>query len=62
MATKNREGWSVDTLLSGNGATCLAIDPANSNSLFCGTQKQGILRSEDSGLTLMESELEGQSV
>jgi hypothetical protein len=61
-SSENRGDWSVETLLSGKKATCLAIDPQNKNTLFCGTQKQGIWRSDDSGHTWMASGLENQSV
>lgn len=61
-AQKNNGEWSVETLLSDKGVNCLTRDPDNPDIIFAGTQKQGIWRSDNSGLTWVTSGLNNQSV
>lgn len=59
-ATLDTDGeWSVETLLSDKGISCLATDPKNPEIIYAGTQKQGIWRSDDSGLTWKAGGLAG---
>ena len=62
-ATRAANGeWSVEFLLSGKGAGCLAADPRNPHIIYAGTKAQGVWRSDDGGLTWQRSGLEGQPV
>jgi hypothetical protein len=54
--------WSVDFLLEGNDVRCLATDPQYPNIVYAGTQGQGVLRSDDSGLTWRPCGMAGQIV
>jgi photosystem II stability/assembly factor-like uncharacterized protein len=53
--------WTVEHLLEDQGVLCLAADLANSQSLYAGT-KNGVLRSNDRGLTWQSSGMDGQIV
>jgi hypothetical protein len=62
-ASRNGDGdWKVLTLLSDKGVTCLADDPGNPGIIYAGTQKQGVWRSDDAGLTWKASGLDGQCI
>lgn len=54
--------WSVEYLLSGEGVSCLAADPQNSDIIYAGTRQQGVWRSVDCGLTWQVIGLQGQCV
>jgi hypothetical protein len=54
--------WLVETLLDGQGACCLAADPANKDVVYAGSNGNGIFRSEDKGRTWAPFGLEGQIV
>ena len=42
-------GWQVEPTLTGVAVTTIAADPTDSNTLFAGTQTDGIYRSTDGG-------------
>src|SRR5688572_12892498 len=54
--------WHVATLLDGFDVRCLARDPHNADTVYAGTQGDGVLRSIDRGLTWYSAGLEGQIV
>lgn len=54
--------WSVEFLLTGQGASCLAADPLNPNIIYAGTKEQGVWRSDDGGATWQPGGLVGKSV
>lgn len=54
--------WSVEYRLENKDVRCLAADPHNSNTIFAGTQGEGILRSDDMGATWQEIGLAGKIV
>lgn len=58
----DNDGWSVETLLSGMGITCLVSDPQKQDILYAGTQKQGVRYSFDGGLTWQAGGLDNQCV
>ncbi len=43
--------WTVELALSGTGAQCLAVDPANSDIVYAGLREGGVRRSVDGGGT-----------
>jgi hypothetical protein len=62
-ATRKTDGeWSVETLLPDKGVSCLAGDPENPKIMYAGTQKQGVWRSDDNGLTWNAFGLVGQHI
>ncbi|MBE7550081.1 MAG: hypothetical protein HS126_03260 [Anaerolineales bacterium] len=62
-ATYTAKGeWSVEFRLPGEGVCCLAAAPLNPNIIYAGTQRQGVWRSDDSGLTWQASGLNGHCV
>jgi photosystem II stability/assembly factor-like uncharacterized protein len=54
--------WSVTTLLSDQDVRCLAVDEHNPSVIFAGTQRQGVLRSDDGGHSWRNNGLAGQVV
>jgi hypothetical protein len=54
--------WSVEDLLEGTDVRCIASDPGNPMRVFAGTQGEGVLRSDDSGLTWQASGMDGEIV
>ena len=53
---------SVELSLEGSPALCLAIDPADPDTLYVGLGDDGVRKSEDGGRTWAESGLSGQQV
>ena len=43
--------WSVEFLIEDQDVRCLAADPSNPDVVYAGTQRQGVLRSDDGGRT-----------
>jgi hypothetical protein len=43
------EGWRVELSLSGRGAQCLAVDPADADIVYAGLREGGVRRSGDGG-------------
>lgn len=58
----DNDQWSVDFLLKGQDVRCLSADPQNPNTVYAGTQGQGVLRSDDAGLTWRPCGMAGQIV
>jgi photosystem II stability/assembly factor-like uncharacterized protein len=56
-AVRGDDGWSVDTVLAGADVRTLAVGP--DETVWAGTQGQGILRSLDRGMTWAPSGLDG---
>jgi hypothetical protein len=54
--------WSVEMLLADQDVRCLAADPLHPNFVYAGTQGQGVLRSEDGGITWRCAGLTGRIV
>ncbi len=62
-AARTTEGrWEVEFLLADLDVRCLAADPLNPQVLYAGTQGQGVLRSDDRGLTWRQAGMAGQIV
>lgn len=49
LARSKGQGWTVETLVAGIGAQCLAIDLLNPDHLYTGTFDNGLYRSHDGG-------------
>jgi photosystem II stability/assembly factor-like uncharacterized protein len=43
------EAWTVELSLSGSGAQCLAVDPADPDTVYAGLREGGVRRSVDGG-------------
>ncbi len=54
--------WRVDHLLTGRDVRCLASDPSAPGRAYVGTQGDGVLRSDDRGLTWQPAGLTGRIV
>jgi hypothetical protein len=50
-------GWTVELLLRGSGAQCLAIDPADPDTLYAGLRDGGVRRSDDAGRSWVDCAL-----
>jgi photosystem II stability/assembly factor-like uncharacterized protein len=59
IARLDEEGgaWTVALSLPGSGAQCLAVDPADQESLYAGLREGGMRRSVDGGRTWIDCEL-----
>ena len=51
------EAWTVESSLSGSGAQCLAVDPADPDTVFVGLRDGGVSRSVDGGRTWADCKL-----
>jgi len=51
------EAWTVESSLSGSGAQCLAVDPADPDTVFVGLRDGGVRRSVDGGRTWADCKL-----
>lgn len=54
--------WSVEHRLPKSRVMCLATDPLQSAAVYAGTRGNGVLRSEDGGLTWTSAGLDGCTV
>jgi photosystem II stability/assembly factor-like uncharacterized protein len=43
------DGWTVDASLLGSGAQCLAVDPAEPDTVYAGLREGGVRRAADGG-------------
>src|SRR5829696_2742305 len=49
--------WIVERFLSGSGTQCLAVDPADPDTLYAGLRAGGVRRSEDGGRSWVDCAL-----
>ena len=56
------ETWTVELALSGSGAQCLAVDPADPETVFVGLREDGVRRSVDGGRTWTDCKLPDPAV
>jgi photosystem II stability/assembly factor-like uncharacterized protein len=56
------EAWTVELSLSGSGAQCLAVDPADPDTVFVGLREGGVRRSGDGGRSWIDCELPERAV
>lgn len=56
------EAWTVTPSLAGSGAQCVAVDPADPESLYAGLRDGGVRRSVDGGRTWTDCNLPEQAV
>lgn len=55
-------GWRVDVSLSGSGAQCLALDPADPDTVYVGLAAGGVRRTTDGGRTWTDRGLPREQV
>jgi photosystem II stability/assembly factor-like uncharacterized protein len=48
------EAWTVELSLSGSGAQCLAVDPADADTVYAGLREGGVRRSVDGGRSWLD--------
>jgi photosystem II stability/assembly factor-like uncharacterized protein len=48
---ENGGGWAAERYLAGSGAQCLAVDPANPDTVYAGLREGGVQRTRDGGRT-----------
>jgi photosystem II stability/assembly factor-like uncharacterized protein len=53
----NGEGWRATAVLPGNGAQCLAIDPADPDAAYAGLREGGVQATRDGGRTWADCNL-----
>src|SRR5438445_8310977 len=46
---ETRDGWAVELSLRGSGAQCLAVDPADPDTVYAGLREGGLRRTRDGG-------------
>ena len=51
------EAWTVELSLPGSGAQCLAVDPADPDTVYAGLREGGVRRSVDGGRSWIDCEL-----
>src|SRR5919109_2327595 len=44
-------GWAAELFLAGSGAQCLAVDPADPDTVYAGLREGGVWRTRDGGRT-----------
>jgi photosystem II stability/assembly factor-like uncharacterized protein len=54
--------WSATLTLEASGAQCLAVDPANPNTVYAGLRSGGVRKSSDAGATWVDCELPATDV
>ena len=54
--------WSVQVSLDGSGAQCVAVDPADGDTLYVGLRDGGVRRSSDGGQTWVDCRLPSPQV
>src|SRR5262245_41562612 len=54
---QSRETWSVELSLAGSGAQCLAVAPADPDTVYAGLREGGVRRSEDGGRSWVDCAL-----
>jgi hypothetical protein len=50
-------GWRVEGFLRGSGAQCLALDPADADTLYAGLREGGVRRTRDGGRSWVDCAL-----
>ena len=48
------DGWTVELSLTGGGAQCLAVDPADPDRVYAGLREGGVRRTDDGGRTWVD--------
>jgi photosystem II stability/assembly factor-like uncharacterized protein len=56
------DGWEVELALQGSGAQCLAVDPADGDTVYTGLVDGGVRRTGDRGATWVDCELPASAV
>jgi photosystem II stability/assembly factor-like uncharacterized protein len=54
---ETNDEWSVELLLEGSGAQCLAVDPHDPDTVYAGLRERGVQRTYDGGRTWVDSGL-----
>jgi hypothetical protein len=54
--------WNVEVFLSGSGAQCLALDPADPDAVYAGLREGGVRKTADGGRTWVDCALPANGV
>ena len=54
--------WTAQLMLSGSGAQCLAVDPADRDTVYAGLRQRGVRRTTDGGRTWADCALPAAAV
>ncbi|HEX4594032.1 MAG TPA: hypothetical protein VH157_07140, partial [Bryobacteraceae bacterium] len=49
LIARRASTWSIEKHLADRAPRCLAVDPGKPDQLYCGTPRDGLFRSRDSG-------------
>lgn len=55
-------GWRVELSLAGSGAQCIAVDPADPDTVYVGLHDGGVRRTKDGGRTWIDCDLPAPDV
>jgi photosystem II stability/assembly factor-like uncharacterized protein len=56
------EGWTATLSLVGSGAQCLAVDPAETETVYVGLREKGVWRTDDGGASWVDCDLPAAAV
>jgi photosystem II stability/assembly factor-like uncharacterized protein len=59
---ESNAAWTVELSLEGSGAQCLAVSPADAETVYAGTRERGLWRTTDGGSTWSDCRLPGSAV
>jgi photosystem II stability/assembly factor-like uncharacterized protein len=59
---ETRASWEVELSLPGSGAQCIALDPADPDTVYAGLASGGVRRTSDGGRTWLDRGLQGEEV
>ena len=55
-------GWTVEAALADSGAQCLALDPADGETVYVGSAEGGVRKTTDGGRTWAEQGLDERQI
>jgi photosystem II stability/assembly factor-like uncharacterized protein len=62
VITRRDSAWRVDLELEGTGASCVALDPRSPDTVYAGSRRGGVWRSDDAGASFSDAGLRDQQI